>query len=112
MVKQANWSDVIIHNCKIEDFDEAIKPDLVFTSIPYYNIEIYSNNINYKSSDEWKNSFIKAIERYGGNNNCFINTTEKLSNALGWNSIDSYIISNKDHFDKGSGYKKEVIVKL
>jgi hypothetical protein len=27
---------------------------LIFTSIPYYDLEIYSNNIEYKSFEEWK----------------------------------------------------------
>lgn len=122
LVKNANWKNVIIHNIKFENFHwipiQEVEGycinnnfDLIFTSIPYFDVEIYSNNTEYKSFDEWKNVFIKSIELYK-NKNCYINTTEELSKLLDWNNIDSYIISNRSHFDNKQGDKKEVIVKI
>ena len=102
-----------IYNCKFEDFINYnnYKFDLIFTSIPYYDIEIYSNNTEYKSFDEWQNTFIKSIERYS-KNNCYINVPAELCNRLGWKDIDSYISSNRSHFDKKVGKKLDPIIKL
>ena len=98
--------------CKFEDFvDTRSSYDLIFTSIPYYDLEIYSNNTSYKSFDDWKATFIKSIESYGGKN-CYINSPEDLGLKLGWTTIDSYISSNRSHFDDRDGQKKEIIAKL
>jgi hypothetical protein len=44
------------------DFDYAsIKYDMVITSPPYYNIEIYSNQPKYTSKTEWNELFYKPI---------------------------------------------------
>jgi hypothetical protein len=109
--ENANWNNVKIFNCKFKDYKTDINYDLIFTSIPYYDLEVYINDVNYESFDEWKNSFIKSIERYSGKN-CYINAPEDLCMKLGWNNVDSYILSNRSHFDKGDGDKKEWIVKL
>ena len=112
LIKQANWSNVEISNCKFEDFvDTGVNYDLIFTSIPYYDLEVYSNNTAYKSFEDWKSTFIKSIESYSGKN-CYINSPEDLGLKLGWNTIDSYILSNRSHFDDRDGQKKEIIVKL
>jgi hypothetical protein len=108
------WSDghVRLYNCKFEDFiDENYNYDFVFTSIPYYDLEVYSNKMEYKSFNDWRDVFIKSIEQYSGRN-CYINATEDLCIKLGWKNIDSYILSNRSHFDKKEGEKKEWIVKL
>jgi tRNA G46 methylase TrmB len=112
--QDAGWSDghVRLYNCKFEDFaDSNYNYDLVFTSIPYYDREIYSNRIVYNSFDQWKHTFIKAIEKRAGNN-CYINVPEELAKILGWSNIDSYIRSNRSHFDKREGCKREQIVQL
>ena len=111
LVNRAGWKDVEIYNCKFEDFEDKNEYDLIFTSIPYYDIEIYSNNIGYKSFEEWRGTFIKAIERYNGKN-CYINIPEELRKKLGWENIVSRISSNRSHFDKKNGQKKEAIVKI
>jgi hypothetical protein len=45
-----------IDNCVVNPFktykEHSYNYDLVFTSIPYYGVEIYSNNTEYKSFDE------------------------------------------------------------
>ena len=112
LIKHAGWNDVEIHNCKFEDFvDTRLNYDLIFTSIPYYDLEVYSNNTAYKSFEDWKSTFIKSIESYGGKN-CYINSPEDLGLKLGWTTIDSYISSNRSHFDDRDGQKKEIIAKL
>jgi len=112
----------LIHNIKFEDFrwvpinnveGSCINNvfDLLFTSIPYYDVEVYSNNIEYKSFDDWKTTFISSIEKFPCVNR-YINTADELSKRLNWNNIDSYIILNRSHFDNRDGSKKEVIIKL
>ncbi len=111
LVKNANWNDVKIYNCKFEDFNSDIKFDLIFTSIPYYDLETYSNSVSYSSFDEWKDTFIKSFEKYSSQN-CYINMSEELSIRLGFTNLDAYIVSNRSHFDGGDDQKREVIVKL
>jgi len=111
LIKNTGWTNIEIYNCKFEEFNTLDNFDLIFTSIPYYDVELYSNNTEYKSFDEWRNIFIKSIEQYSGKN-CYINTPHELCNKLGWNNIDAYIKSNRSHFDKKSGDKKEPIIKL
>ena len=107
------WNDTVeIYNCKFEDFNDIRKNyDLIFTSIPYYDLEIYSNNTVYNSFEDWKSTFIKSIESYH-DKKCYINTPLDLSLKLGWNNIDSYILSNTTHFNKIENIKKEVIIKI
>jgi hypothetical protein len=117
LVTDGKWGETVkIYNCKFEDFvvNNNCKFDMVFTSIPYYDVEIYSNNVEYKSFEEWKNIFIKSIENcilYSSN--VYINLPLDLSNKLGWNDKVTYHIkSNKSHFDKTEGNKLEPIIKL
>ena len=35
--------------------------DMVFTSLPYYNIEIYGNNKQYDNKKEWNEQFYKPL---------------------------------------------------
>jgi len=112
LVSSANWNDVEIYNCKFEDYiDKYNKYDLIFTSIPYYNIEIYNNNIEYKSLEEWRNTFIKSIEKYS-DKNAYINIPEDLSIKLNWNNIQFKILKNTSHFNKNKKIKTEYIIKL
>lgn len=107
----ANWDNVEIYNCEFENFKINGLYDLIFTSIPYYDLEIYSNNIEYKSFKDWKTTFIKSINYYSGKN-CYINTTQELSIKLDWKNIDSYIVSSPSHFGNKSKLKREVIVRV
>lgn len=109
LVKLAGWTDVNIFNCKFEDYKGIKDVDLTFTSIPYFDVEEYSNNVYYETFDVWKNTFIKSIEEC---KNCYINTSLEIGNKLNWNNIDKYIINNRSHFDKRDGYKKEGIFKI
>ena len=110
LVKSAGWKDVYLYNCKFEEFNNTtFKFDLVFTSIPYYDLEIYSNNPNYTSFDNWKDTFIKKFYEYSGN--CYINCPNDLALTLNWNNIDTKIVSSTSHYDKNDT-KEEVIVKI
>jgi hypothetical protein len=113
LVKNAGWNNVEIHNCKFENFNDKNrhKFDLIFTSIPYFDIEEYSNNTTYPSFDDWKNTFISAIEKHGGTG-CYINAPSELCEKLKWVNVAYTIKSNRSHFDKRAGTKKELIVKL
>ena len=111
LVKDANWRDVYINNCKFEDFIDNRTFDFVFTSIPYYDLEVYSNNTEYVSFDDWVNKFIKSFNRYG-DKNCYINCPSELANTLNWTNVDNYVVSNTTHFNKTNNEKREVIIKL
>lgn len=117
LVRDGGWETTVeIYNCKIEEFSNPNnhKFDFIFTSIPYYDAEIYSNNTEYSSFENWQNTFIKSIiDISHSNKNCYINLPNELTNQLGWGEHVSYnIISNRSHFDKKEGNKSEPIVKL
>jgi hypothetical protein len=115
LVKDGKWENSVeLHNCKLEDFVHKQKYDLIFTSIPYFDLEIYSsnNNISYSSFEEWKSTFIRSIENCKNYGRCLINIPVELSEKLQWNSINSYVLSNTTHFNKNENQKKEVIIEL
>ena len=111
MVNREKFTDVKIYNCKFEDYNDTKDVDFTFTSIPYFDLESYSNVVNYDDFNHWKNTFIKSIESC---HNCYINTSIQLAKELNWNVVDSYIVSNGSHFDKKNGMstKTELIVKM
>jgi hypothetical protein len=112
LVKRANWKNVTIYNCKFEEFEDGIDNyDLIFTSIPYYDIEIYSNNTGYGSFDGWRDTFIKSIEKYRGKN-CYINVATEVANRLQWNDRPYKILKNTSHFCKSRNQRMEPIVRL
>lgn len=61
LVSIFGFTNVELYNSKIEDFKPSEKYDLVFTSIPYYNLENYNNEFEYKSFDDWTTEFIKTL---------------------------------------------------
>jgi len=112
LISLFKWKNVIIHNCKIEEFSDNITPDLIFTSIPYYDLETYSSPIIYQSFDHWKELFISKIISCSKLGPTYINLSDELAKTLKWNNIDSWISSNRSHFDTLPGKKLEPIVKL
>ena len=52
--------DVIIQDCLTVDYSKVFY-DMVFTSLPYYNIEIYGNNKQFNSKKEWNENFYKPL---------------------------------------------------
>jgi hypothetical protein len=93
-----NFTNVFIYNCKFEDFTTPDEYDLVFTSIPYYDLEIYSEHQTYKSFDDWHNVFIKKILSL---KNVVLNMDMSTCNRLGLAEHTKYhLINNKTHFTK------------
>jgi len=109
LIKNGKFSNVKIFNCKFEDYTDTMDVDLTFTSIPYFDTEIYSKHIYYENFNAWENTFISKITKC---KSCYINTTIGLGNQLGWNNIDKYIKLKRSHFDKTRGYKQEAIFKI
>lgn len=109
LIKEGNWNDTVkIYNCKIEDFNIDIQYDIMFTSIPYFENEIYSNHVFYNSFEEWSNTFFKKILSY---KNSYINLSANLYDELKLTlPTYSYIKSNTIHFNKSDNNKHELIV--
>lgn len=113
LVKHAGWeSSVKIYNCKFEDFDDNNETfDLIFTSIPYYDTEIYSNHTSYNSFDEWRQTFIKSLKKYSGKK-CYINVPVDLAQKLNWNNVVYTVKKPSSHFNKEKKDKTEYIIEL
>lgn len=106
----SKFNGVSLYNSKFEDFDSEINYDIIFTSIPYFDLELYSNNFEYGSFDNWVNSFIKSLL---SRPKLIINMSYDLCKELGLiKYIDSYIINNTSHYNKKQITKKEVIIKM
>jgi len=109
LTNDSNFTNVEIHNCKWEDFKIPTEYDLVFTSIPYFDLEIYSNNTEYDNFDTWESTFIQKFKNL---KNCYVNMDMSTCHRLKLNSSVKYYLNNgKSHFSKSST-KNEVIVKI
>lgn len=88
-----NFNNVYLYNIKLEDFDisKYDNIDLTFTSIPYFDTEIYSNSIDYNSIENWINTFIKSLMKFP---NCLINVNDKFKFVFDDYNYDNYKISN------------------
>jgi len=105
-----NFNNVELYNVKLENFNTEIDYDIAFTSIPYFDLETYSDNVEYSDFDEWKNTFISKLLSLP---RLLVNMSYKLCEELNLtNYIDSYIESNTSHFNKTSNKKLEVIIKI
>jgi hypothetical protein len=100
-----------LFNCKFEEYENCFDYDLVFTSIPYFDTEIYSDNVVYKDFETWKEVFIRRFYQY---DNVYINMSNELYMRLGLNNskIEYYIQSNTTHFNKDKNSKNEVICRI
>lgn len=58
---------VKLYNIPVEDFDiQSIKPDVVLTSPPYFNLEVYNNESNqsynkYDQYESWRDNWLYSI---------------------------------------------------
>lgn len=106
----SNMNEVHLFNSKLEDFDYSnLNYDIAFTSIPYFDLEIYKNHVEYDNLDVWKETFLKSLLSIP---KLIVNMSESLCSDLGLDEyIDTYIYSNVSHMNKGNK-KKEVILKL
>jgi len=103
-----NFSNVDLYNCKAEDYELKEEVDLTFTSIPYYDLETYSNPIKYTNFQEWKNIFLNKILSFP---NLVLNVPNKLRFEITLPCIEYFIKSNTSHFDKNTT-KTEFLLKF
>jgi hypothetical protein len=47
-----NADTIKLYNCTLEEYSGTKQADLTFTSIPYYDLEIYSNSVEYKDFED------------------------------------------------------------
>ena len=74
MVNELKLTNVQLYNIKAETFQSDVDYDLVFTSIPYYDLENYNNEFDYASIEEWSTVFINSFLKY---KNLVLNTDVK-----------------------------------
>lgn len=108
-----------IYNMTIEEFVEKKyseyedKIDFAFTSIPYYDIEEYSNdivNLHYKDFNDWADKFIGALKKI---KNIWINMPIELKNKLNLHGEEYFLLNNVSrHINKSDTVKRETIIKL
>jgi len=98
-----------LHNCKLENYTGNKIANLTFTSVPYYNNEIYSNGYN-MNLDEWKYMMYILINNY---NNVLINISEKSYKLLNFNYNKKFLfVNNASHFNKKTNYKTELLLQI
>lgn len=110
LIYDFEFDDIELFNSKLEDLTIDFEYDITFTSIPYFDLESYSNNIGYENFDHWRSTFISKLLSLP---RLLINMDIKTCKLLGLtDNIDKYIINSTSHFNKKDKTKKEVIVKL
>lgn len=112
LVKLAeNFTNVHLYNCKLEDFDVRLLPnvDLTFTSIPYFDLETYSVPTHYESIENWKNTFIEKLKQLP---NLLVNVPTDLRYLFDSDAIEYLISTNTSHFNKSQSQKFEFLLQL
>lgn len=97
---ELNLTNVLLYNCTWEYYNiNNHVYDIIFTSIPYYTRERYSNIIHYNSFSEWTELF---FNKFIGLRDCYIEIDNKLFTDLQLpdSSIYCKIEKNKSHFNK------------
>lgn len=79
LVKEAGFSQVFLHNCKLEDLKDIPEYDLGFTSPPYFDMEDYKNGVSYENFEDWK---LKFWDKLVNLPNMYININNKLYSQL------------------------------
>jgi hypothetical protein len=102
-----HFTNVEIYNCKVEDFNLTENVDLSFTSIPYFDLETYSNPVEYESMTEWTNIFLTKIKSLP---RLVVNIPNSLRNEFDANVTEYFIQSNTSHFDKKNTVKTEYLL--
>ena len=101
-----NFDNIELHNFKQEEYSGNLDCDLTFTSIPYFDTEIYSNHIDYNDIDNWSREFLKPLHRF---KNKLINFPVDLRKYFP--DGDEYkVISNTSHFNKNKIKKFEYLL--
>lgn len=109
LVTLCNFTNVELYNCKIEDFKNSYQYDLVFTSIPYFDLEDYKNGVEYADFDEWNSTFIDTLLTYDNLLlNMNITTYERVSDKF---TQCGKLCNNKSPFNKSTEDNYELIVR-
>jgi len=106
-----NFTNVTIYNCKVEDLIlENYDFDLSFTSIPYFDLETYSNVMEYENIKEWQETFINSLSKFP---NLLLNIPKDLE-YLFKDVKDVYFLKNSvsKHLNKKESDKNELILKF
>ena len=104
-----NFNNVKLYNCKLEEYDNNKECDLTFTSIPYFNNEIYSDGKNMKK-DQWLSMINHLINNY---NSIVINLSENSYENIKFNYNEKYLIKySASHFNIKNKFKYDLLLKL
>lgn len=105
-----NFTNVHLFNCKLEDFNLSLLPDIIdltFTSIPYYDLETYSNPVEYSNFEHWKETFIQKLKSLP---NLLVNIPVDLRDCFDQDCEEYFISSNTSHFNKLQNKKFEYLL--
>ena len=105
-----NFTNIELHNCKLEDYKGSKDCDISFTSIPYFDWENYNNDFFYKDLDEWNNTFIESLLTF---KNLIVNLPIELQEKINIKHTELYyLLNNTSHFNKNKvDLKGEYILK-
>ncbi len=104
------FKKVELYNKKQEEFDlsqfdETV--DLTFTSIPYFDKEVYSQPVSYDSFDDWKGEFVERLKRFP---KLLVNVPFELSNYFNYEETYKFV-NNASHFESEKDEKVEHLLK-
>lgn len=101
------FDKVEIYNTKLEDYSLEREVDLTFTSIPYYDTEIYSDHVFYDSFEEWKEKFISSIRSFP---NFVVNVPGELVDLFSYDKKLEFE-NSVSHFDSDKDRNLEYLLK-
>ena len=104
-----NFTNVELHNCKLEDYSGNKECDLTFTSIPYFDTERYSNVIHYDSFEQWQDTFIKSLMTF---ENLLVNIPNELRTIFSDKCNEYFIKNGTSHFNNKHHDKLEYLLKI
>ncbi len=104
-----HFDNIELHNCKLEEYSGTRECDLTFTSIPYYDKEIYSTHMTYDSISEWTDTFIKELLLY---KNLVVNVPYELRYLFPTNAKEYFLQNNTSHLNKTNTCKFEYILDI
>jgi hypothetical protein len=102
----------ILINDRFEAVDtDELQYDLAFTSIPYWNLEIYSTDHtqHYENLNDWQNKFLNKIQNM---KRMIVNIPESLRSEFNNVQAEYFIYNNTSHFNSSINGKQEHVVIL
>jgi G:T-mismatch repair DNA endonuclease (very short patch repair protein) len=109
-VELSSFSNVYIFNVKLEDYDIGGEHfDLAFTSIPYFDLETYSNPVKYLSIGDWEELFIGKLLQIP---RLLVNIPTNMRHMFPDIAEEFFIESPSSHFTKKEKTKKEYLLYL